>query len=256
MGIRRVDASDRKRRLKVGWLSRKRAKHYSTDPPEVVHALDFFLWAVSDDRNLMPTDIRAFGDDERHYNDVLNRHFLGDLVRDGSLTSTAVETEPRFAGMKYVSHAFPDDPPDLFAATLKDHGIALHISDRVERLRAAAEMSVPLREAEGVRARDLLLAPERYVGYYTNMRQAGVLFADAAPIDRELAPVRAMRSAVMHAEPLLDPAGGHVTINDTGGWFVIDARVVAKELLADFLEPEALLPRQIAELASTERSAS
>lgn len=63
--------SDRRRRSAVA----KRSP--TSDPPEVAHALDYFIWLALDERQFVsgPQNLRVPSDDERYYNDILNHYF-------------------------------------------------------------------------------------------------------------------------------------------------------------------------------------
>lgn len=100
---------------------RRRALHPFDYPGEVVHALDYFIWAALDEARAPTFDSRPFSDDERHYNAILNRYF------GQGVPSTAEATMPRMPpdpGGELVPNYFPDGEVNTTGAVAKDLAVS------------------------------------------------------------------------------------------------------------------------------------
>jgi hypothetical protein len=210
-------------------------------PPEVMHAFDYFLWSALDDINLLPTEPRPFGDDERHYNGVLNAHLFPKEVRRGEMNSDALTTWRRPfglgevpAGAIYVPYYFPDnmsyDSLDRSLTTTKSYYLACLVETRKEALEVLTECGCgeTLDKHPGD-SRSHLVRPDGYLDYYARLRSEGILFADASPYERERACVESKLAAVA-------PWG--TAIEDESEWFAVRSASV-KTILPDFYKAAA-----------------
>ena len=110
-------------------------------PGEVVHALDFFIWAALHEAVFPPTELRPFGDDERYYNAILNKHFGYDIPSTAE-RSVVLELEigrprPR-EPRNHVPTYFPDAELGVTAAVAKNLRVLNQFeyrNDRLERVR-------------------------------------------------------------------------------------------------------------------------
>ena len=119
--------------LMRAWLSERLRRSavvkrsVTTDPPEVAHALDFFIWSALDDAFFEPQEPRPFGDDERHYNAILNSYYEIDQPSTAQHTLGRVAPfEPRPEGAFFVPQYFPDEDrlATLIALTKHSYVIA------------------------------------------------------------------------------------------------------------------------------------
>jgi hypothetical protein len=199
------------------------------DPLEVCHALDFFIWAALDDIDFLPKESRPFGDDERHYNAILNAHFRIDVP------SSALQTEFRLGGEKtYYARYFPDEYLGTHTVA-KDSFVVTRLSHQVGTLRKVAKAGRNLTSPPELPSSETLINPEAYVGYYNHLRDSGARFADATPEQREAVCVWAMKSAV------IAPGDVEGEIVEAEGWVAVHHEF-ARRTIQDFLDPEALLP--------------
>jgi hypothetical protein len=227
------------------WLSQRRRKAAvrkrtgTTDPPEVTHALDFFIWAALDDQELGPMEARPFGDDERHYNAILNRYLDYDVPSTAEMSQPRLEQERRAErpeGASYLPHYFPDQDWYLNAAlAVAKHAFVLQrLFNQSDTLKGVAKAGRALDAPPTLPSTEVLINPEAYTAYYLHLRDTGRRFADALPEEREAACVSAMKSAVVAAG---DAEGG---IANPDGWVAVSP-ALAREVIADFLDPEGLL---------------
>ena len=211
-------------------------------PGEVIHALDFFIWAALDEAAFPPTELRPFGDDERYYNAILNKHFGWDIPSTAE-TSVVLQLQldmvglPRHGEPEHVPTYFPDAELDVIAAVSKDLRVLNQFQYRNDRLERVASVSS---DAEAVRAqmptsRWVLVNPSAYSGYFRLNREKGLRFADATHERREGVTVIAPMAAVI-PQGTDDPSR---LLFDTG-WKAAEP-IIAKRLLPDFLDPESLV---------------
>jgi hypothetical protein len=207
-------------------------------PRAVVHALDFFIWSALDDHVLTPTGPRTFGDDERFYNAVLNKH-LGN-----GLASTAIQTEMRFPPgprehRQHVPYYYPDEDFVITSAVAKDLLVIQQFANRHERLRDTAKVfGIPIEGPPELPSGDVFVNAEAYPEYFRMTREQGLQFASALPQHREAVTVIAPMAAVITANTedqsrvLFDEGWVRLTRAGLAG---------AKRLIGDCLDPEAIL---------------
>lgn len=215
---------------------RRRALKPFDYPGEVVHALDYFIWAALDE-HLAPTlESRPFTDDERHYNAILNRYFGHDLP------STAEATMPRMSpgpGGRLVPNYFPDGEINTLEAAAKDLRVLNQFDYRQSRLDRVSEFG---NDPEGVGAkmpteRWVLINPGAYKGYFQLIREDGVRFAEATHEHREVVTMTAAMAAVI-AAGTDDESRFLFPFPD--GWKALDP-TIAQGVIPDALDPEALV---------------
>jgi hypothetical protein len=204
----------------------------TVDPPEVAHALDFFIWSAMDDAEFRPTEPRPFSDDERHYNAILNRYYGIDVP------STAEQTTFRFEGpIPEGGFDIPRYFPDEYEGT---HTVAkdLYVWKRVEHqsrtLESVAKAGEMLTAAPSLPRRDVLVNPDAYILFYTSLQRDGRRFASAAAEERERVALLAMKNCVV------PPGSAEGEIREPAGWSAV-SYALARQVIADFLDPEALL---------------
>jgi hypothetical protein len=212
------------------------------EPAEIIHALDFFIWAALDEIVFPPTEPRPFSDGERYYNAVLNKHFRID-ARSTAEESFVLPLPPAAgdpADQKIPPTYFPDEGGlEVFAATRKDLAVLNHFEYRVQRLRNVARVSNAVREGT---VRDVmptspwvLVNPPAYPWYFRHIRDdQGLRFADATHEHREAVTLTAPMVAVI-APYTDDPS----RILLPYGWKQISPGWA--KLIGDMLDPEALL---------------
>jgi len=231
--------------MRFGETGRRRAKASRpfNMPLEVVHALDFFIWAALDEIVFPPTESRPFSDDERHYNAILNRHF-GIDARSTAEASFAIPLPPASgdpADRKIPATYFPDEGGlEVTAAIAKDLAVLNNFEHRVRRLRDVARLSSDA-AAVGAKmptSRWVLVNPEAYSGYFRHIRdEQGLRFADAPYQHREAVTMIAPMAAVI-ARDTDDES--RMLFKD--GWKAAEP-VIAERLLPDCLDPQILLPQ-------------
>jgi hypothetical protein len=216
-------------------IIRRRARRIEQLPPPVVHALSYFVWSALDDWNILPTESRPFGDDERFYNNVINAYLFPAQVRRGELTSTAQFTYSRpdapgseSPGAYYGPNYFPDEMGPFGEA--KDHYVTVMVEHRIKRLKMEFDKGMPV-NARYAASRKYLVCADGYLGYYEMLRARGCLFADASPSERENACIESMRAAVV---PFSAP------VDDENEWRMCRTDFVERGL-PDFVDPFAVL---------------
>jgi len=83
-------------------------------------------------------------------------------------------------------------------------------------------------------AREVLINPDAYVGFYRHLLASGRRFVDATRDEREVVCIDAMKSAV------IAPGDSTREIVAAEGWVAVHPDY-ARQIIADFLDPEALL---------------
>jgi len=233
---RRAAAAERRRRAAV--VNRST---FSSIPPEVCHALDFFLWSALDDQVFEPQEPRPFSDDERYYNDILNLWYHIDVPSRAQETLPRMQTldEPRPDGAFYLPYYFPDDDPSAITAAgvAKHNQIMVRFEHRHHVLLDLAEMGTPVEGSPSLPSKELLLNANAFPGYYAWIREEqGLRFADSTAPMREQVTVLAPMAAVI-APGVADDE----RLLFHAGWVKLPFDL-AREVIQDFIDPEALLP--------------
>ena len=97
------------------------------------------------------------------------------------------------------------------------------------------EHGTRLQHVPRVPSDDVLVNPDGYPGYFTRLQDEGARFVRATPEQREKATVLAPMAAVI-APGIADEE----RILFTDGWFEVPY-LIARQVIQDFLDPEALL---------------
>jgi hypothetical protein len=227
---RRARELRRRRRVVANWSG-------TSDPVHVSHALDYFIWSALEDQRLRPREPRPFGPDERRYNAILNRHFR---IEE---SSTAEETEARLGRREdedfYVPYYFPDEPLNVMTGVAKHGFVMLRWEAQHRKLvtvtgNGGDEFARPLEAVPALPSGELLVSPSAYPAYYNRLLEGGHLFSRATPAERERACIAAMKAAVI-------APGDVAEIRSPEGWYAVNLEM-ARMVIADFLDPEALLP--------------
>lgn len=214
----------------MGWLDQRRVRRVSGYPAEVVQAFDFFVWSALDDMNLMPTEPRPFGDDERYYNSLLNAYLFPREVRRGEIKGNTTEMWSRSPlAASYMPYYFPDDfsyesRERALSVAKHAHLLAL-VSGRVERLKEAAKASAPLSESPNYNF-TCLIRPDGYLAFYDGLRDRGKRFATASESEREQAAETAIKAALLPRS---------VTVENGNEWYACSPRI-AEQLVPDLIE--------------------
>jgi hypothetical protein len=197
-----------------------------------MHALNFFIWASLDDHEFEPMEPRPFGNDERHYNAILNR----DL--DDDTPSTATMTMPRFTTRAdrpdsgfYIPAYFPDEDAPAILATAKDALVVEHLLSQERMLNRLAEFGHSIMDVPAGPSREVRISPDAYKGFYLAVRESGRRFADATREERESVWMSAMKAAVIRPGDTREP-------QNPEHWVAVEAKL-ARGLIPDFLDPEA-----------------
>jgi hypothetical protein len=212
---------------------------WSDWPLEVQHALDYFIWSALDDRALEPHEPRPFGDDERHYNAILNSHFDIDAPSTAQSTWPRVRTkdEPRPEGAVYVPYYFPDEDP--YAVTTgeiaKDSYVMSRLDRRHEILGELAKTGTRVEGRPRLPSQQVLVNPDAYIEYFGWLWEQGGRFAKATADEREHVTILAPMAAV-----LAPGETDEERLLFTDGWVEVP-HGIAMEVIQDFLDPMALL---------------